>query len=176
MYVVCSLLKVCVGTGLLFWDDSRLLSLSVASVHTQLDGDVDCFSMTAVIWVVGWTVFNAPPAIFRGKYHLTPCNPAAGLWNKCSLPHYLLSHKHCSQWEQHLKPHSGGNNMLALCVSASVDHAGTGFLHWILLFSHLHLFSLQLPLWVYDFHISVFANSVSEKRVIVQLFSLFYHN
>lgn len=171
---------LCVGTELLVMGDRHksplLFFLSVASVRTQLDGDVDCFSMTAAVWALGWTVFNAPLQCLEGNTIWPHAYPTAKLWNKCSLLHYLLSHYHSSRWEQSLKPHSGGNNMLALCVSASVDHTGTGVLHSILFFSFLHYFDYNYAsgLW---FSYKRFANSAVEKgyaSLLLCYFSYYY--
>lgn len=34
---------------------------------TKVDGDVDCFSMTAAVWPLGWTVCNAPLQCLEGN-------------------------------------------------------------------------------------------------------------
>lgn len=87
----------------------------VACAPAQYEA-ADCFSMTAAVWALGWTACNAPPHRSEGNT-IWPCAlPTPKLWNKCSLLHYLLSHYNSSQREQRLKPHSAGNNMLALCV------------------------------------------------------------
>lgn len=75
----------------------------------------------------------------------------------------LLFIIHSSQREQRLKPHSGGNNMLALCISASIDHTGTDSLHSILFFSLFHLFWLLLFFGFLWFSKKRFANRVLEK-------------
>lgn len=101
--------------------------------------------------------------MFGGKYHLTPHTPTAKLWNKCCLLRYLLSHYHSSQWEQRLKPHPGGNNMLALFISASVDHTGSGRLHSMLFFILPFILITIMPL-VYLFHISAL-QTVFKKKI-----------
>lgn len=87
---------------------SSPLRFFLLSGLTKVDGDVDCFSMTAAVWPLGWTVCKCPPAMFGGKYHLTPCTYTTKLWNKCTLRHYLLSQHYSRRWERRLKPHSGG--------------------------------------------------------------------
>lgn len=39
----------------------------LSAVLAQLDGDADCFSMTAAVWALGWTVCNAPLQCLEGN-------------------------------------------------------------------------------------------------------------
>ncbi len=84
---------LCVGTELLVMGDRHksplLFFLSEGSVRTQLDGDVDCFSMTAAVWAFGWTVFNAPLQCLEGNTiwpHASP--PQSFEINVCSTIYY----------------------------------------------------------------------------------------
>lgn len=119
--------------------------LLVASLHMQYR-DVDCFAMTAAVWALGWTVLNAPLQCLEGNTIWPHALPQQSLEINaaCSTIYYLttiLASESCV-WNHTL----GGDNMLALCISASVDRAGNGFLHSTLFFSFLHLFWLQLCL------------------------------
>lgn len=108
------------------------------------DGDVDCCSMTEAVWTLGWTVLNAPLQCLEGNTiwpHTAPLQ-SFEISAVCSTIYYhtaILAGGAAS--ETTLRR---GNNMLALCISASADHTGTGSHHSGLFFSFFHLFWLRL--------------------------------
>lgn len=140
---VHSVMNVCV---LMAEQEKSPLPMSVVSA---LDEDVDCFSMTAVVWALGLTVFNAPLQCLEGNT----------IWPHAAVPQSFEMNAGRSTIYYPSETTFRGNNTLALCASASTDTTGTDFLHSIL-FSHL--FWLLLCLGSYGFH-KRFANSVLEK-------------